>query len=101
MTGRGRRELQLCGMQTGAGIQQPVGTTGNQFKAAIFFASPTGASTVAGKREPQAFDSYKLKHTRVGIAYYGRSFQYQFGSAISPPNNPYNVDIVHMLYGIV
>ena len=73
-------------MQTGAGIVQPVGTTGNQFKAAIFFASPTHASTVAGKREPQADGAYRLQHTRVGIAYYGRVFQYQFGSVISPPN---------------
>ena len=73
-------------MQTGAGIVQPVGTTGNQFKAAIFFASPTHASTVAGKREPQADGAYRLQHTRVGIAYYGRGFQYQFGSVISPPN---------------
>ena len=29
-------------MQNGAGIVIPVGTTGNQFKAAIFFASPAG-----------------------------------------------------------
>jgi hypothetical protein len=75
-------------MQNGAGIVQPVGTTGNQFKAAIFFASPAGGKKagVAGLLEPQAAGSYKLQHTRVGIAYYGRSFQYQFGSVISPPN---------------
>ena len=75
-------------MQNGAGIVQPVGTTGNQFKAAIFFASPAGGKVagVAGLLEPQAADSYKLQHTRVGIAYYGISFQYQFGSVISPPN---------------
>ena len=76
-------------MQTGAGLKEKDGGTPNQFKSAIFFGSPSRKNsdpkTTWTYEEPSSA-GFTLKQTRVGIAYFGRMFQYKFGSVISPPN---------------
>ncbi len=82
-------------MQTGAGLKKHVEGTGDQFKTAIFFGSPsrknTDPKTTWTYEEPSS-GGFTLKQTRVGIAYFGRMFQYKFGSVISPPNEDENGD---------
>ena len=66
----------------GSGITQGTGTTGNQFKSAMFFGS---AFYGANKKVPQAANGIKIKNTRVGSSFFGRVFQYQFGQVVTPP----------------
>ena len=66
----------------GSGITQGTGTTGNQFKSAMFFGS---AFYGKGTKVPQAASGIKIENTRVGSSFFGRVFQYQFGQVVLPP----------------
>ena len=82
-------------MHQGSGMQQGSSATGNQFKAAVFFAAPAWGKFpvhTEAKQKPSITGSYALQHTRIGNAYFGRNFQYKFGSVISPPSVDVNAN---------